>query len=62
MKQAQKYAKFIAAMLTVLVTSGVGLIPGEYTGWLQLVIALVGAFAVYQVENVDPDAPEHLAE
>ena len=45
----QKYAKFIAALLTVLVTAGVGLIPADYISWIQLAVALIGAVAVYAV-------------
>jgi p-aminobenzoyl-glutamate transporter AbgT len=48
----QPYAKFIVAILTVLVTAGVGLIPADFIDWLQLVIALIGAYAVYVVPNV----------
>ena len=45
------YAKFIAALLTVLVTAGVGLIPAAGLDWVQLTIALIGAVAVYAVPN-----------
>ena len=47
----QAYAKFIAAILTVIVTTGVGLIPGQYIDWVQLVVAILGAVAVYAVPN-----------
>ena len=53
-QKIQVYAKFIAAILTVIVTSGVGLIPGEYIGWVQLVVAVLGAIAVYAVPNAEP--------
>ena len=52
----QKYAKFIAAILTVLVTAGVGLIPAAGLDWVQLAIALIGAVAVYAVPNTSTDA------
>jgi hypothetical protein len=60
MTKYQEYAKFIAAILTVLVTAGVGLIPGEFIDWLQLVIALIGAVAVYAVPNA-PTPGKHAA-
>jgi len=47
----QAYAKFIAAILTVIATTGVGLIPGQYIDWVQLVVAILGAVAVYAVPN-----------
>ena len=55
-------AKFVAALLTVLTTAGVGLIPGEYIGWVQLVIALIGAGVVYQVSNGSPAGTAEVAE
>jgi len=57
----QSYSKFIAAILTVLATAGVGLIPGEYISWVQLVVALLGAVAVYAFPNVPTDAAKHAA-
>jgi hypothetical protein len=51
MTKIHEYAKFAVALLTVLTTAGVGLIPGEFIDWLQLVIALIGAVAVYAVPN-----------
>jgi len=53
----QTYAKFVAALLTVLVTAGVGLIPGESVGWVQLAIALLGTVAVYAFPNATPVTP-----
>ena len=53
----QAYAKFVAALLTVLVTAGVGLIPGGYVGWVQLAIALLGTVAVYAFPNTAPATP-----
>jgi len=55
----QAYAKFIAAILTVIATAGVGLIPGEYIGWVQLVVSILGAVAVYAVPNVPADDGAH---
>ena len=55
----QNYAKFIAAVLTVLVTAGVGQIPGEYIGWVQLAIALLGTVAVYATPNAPVDTAKH---
>ena len=52
----QKYAKFVAAILTVLVTAGVGLIPADYISWIQLAVALIGEVAVYAVPNTATDA------
>ena len=51
MTKIRAYAKFIAALLTVLVTAGVGLIPAAGLDWVQLAIALIGAVAVYAVPN-----------
>ena len=51
MTKISAYAKFIAALLTVLVTAGVGLIPAAGLDWVQLAIALIGAVAVYAVPN-----------
>ena len=53
----QTYAKFVAALLTVLVTAGVGLIPGDSVGWVQLAIALLGTVAVYVFPNATPVTP-----
>lgn len=47
----QEAAKFAVAILTVVVTAGVGLIPGEYIGWIQFAVAILGAVGVYAVEN-----------
>jgi hypothetical protein len=52
--QNQSYAKFIAAILTVIVTAGVGLIPVGWIGWVQLVVAVLGAIAVYAFPNATP--------
>jgi hypothetical protein len=53
----QAYAKFIAAILTVIVTAGAGLIPVGWIGWVQLVVAVLGAVAVYAIPNAAPVAP-----
>ncbi len=50
-QKIQESAKFIAAILTVIATAGVGLIPGEYISWVQLAVAILGAVAVYAVPN-----------
>ena len=63
------YAKFIAAILSVIASSGAGLIPADWAPWLQLAIAVIGAIAVYAVPNVpekkapytDEDVARHLA-
>jgi hypothetical protein len=57
----QPYAKFIVAILTVLVSAGVGLIPADFIAWLQLVIALIGAYAVYAVPNTSSETAKHSA-
>jgi hypothetical protein len=51
----QEAAKFAVAILTVVVTAGVGLIPGEYIGWIQFIVAVLGAAAVYVVPNAPAD-------
>lgn len=53
-QKIQEVAKFVVAIATVIVTAGVGLIPGEFIGWVQLGIAIVGAVAVYGVPNKTP--------
>lgn len=63
------YAKFVAAILSVIVSSGVGLIPADWAPWLQLATAIAGAIAVYAVPNTpekkapytDEDVARHLA-
>lgn len=47
-------AKLVVALLTILVTGGVGLIPVEYIGWVQLVISLIGAFVLWATPNAAP--------
>lgn len=50
----QEAAKFVVAILTVVVTAGVGFIPEPWIGWVQLVIGVAGAVAVYKVPNLAP--------
>lgn len=56
MSKIAQYAKLIAAILTVLVTAGVGLIPVNWIGWVQLAIAVLGAVSVWAVPNAITDA------
>lgn len=51
LEKIKQYAKFIAAILTVIAASGAGLIPAEWAPWLQLAVAVIGAIAVYGVPN-----------
>lgn len=57
MATIQKYAKFIAAIITAIVAAGAGLIPVDWNGWLQFAATVLGAIAVYAIPNVDPDVP-----
>jgi hypothetical protein len=50
-QKIQESAKFLVAVLTAITTAGVGLIPGQYIGWVQFAIAILGAVAVYAVPN-----------
>lgn len=50
-QKIQEAAKFVVAILTVITTAGVGLIPVEWIGWVQFAIAIIGAAAVYAVPN-----------
>lgn len=50
-QKIQEAAKFMVAILTVITTAGVGLIPVEWIGWVQFAIAIIGAAAVYAVPN-----------
>jgi hypothetical protein len=54
----QEYAKFVAALLGVVVVSGVGLIPAGGIAWVQFILALVAAAAVYAVPNKVSTPPE----
>lgn len=53
-KFIQESAKFLVAILTVVATAGVGLIPGQYIDWVQFAVAILGAVAVYAVPNAQP--------
>lgn len=50
-QKIQESAKFVVAILTVITTAGVGLIPGQYIEWIQFTVAILGAVAVYAVPN-----------
>jgi uncharacterized membrane protein YadS len=50
-EKVQQYAKFIVALIGAVVTSGVNLIPEEYSQWLTVVVAVLTAVAVYAVPN-----------
>ena len=52
----QKYAKFTVAILAVVVSAGVGLIPGDYINWVQFAVAIIGAVGVYAVPNTTTPA------
>ena len=60
-EKAQKYSKFGVAMLTVITVSGAGLVPVEWNEYLQLAIAIMGAFAVYGIENKVVVTPAEVA-
>ncbi|MGH7774458.1 MAG: hypothetical protein ACREQA_19720 [Candidatus Binatia bacterium] len=48
-----KYAKFIVALLTAAsVMASSGMLPPEYSMWVNAVVAAVGAGLVYLVPNV----------
>ena len=63
MDNIRKYAKFVVALLTAAVgavTQFALPIPEEVVGYVQLVIAVLGAVAVFGVPNSDPEAdPEY---
>lgn len=60
-RKIQESAKFVAAILTVLVTAGVGLIPAQYIDWVQFAVAILGAVAVYAVPNRPAsELPKHI--
>ena len=49
-------AKLVVALLTIVVTAGAALVPTTWTGYLQLGIALIGAFVLWLVPNAAPIA------
>lgn len=60
MNKIGQYAKFIAAILTAAVNAGVlALVPEPAKTYVAVLVAVVGAAAVYAVPNAKPlDDPE----
>ena len=59
LRKAQEYTKFIVAIvggLLIIVSTNLEL-PGEFTKWAQIVVAILTAFSVYAFPNV-PAEPE----
>lgn len=55
LSKLQEYSKLIAYILTAVVTYGTTLIPVGWSGWLTLIAAVLGAFAIYQASNATQD-------
>ena len=58
-KKAQEYSKFIAAVVggVFIVVSGNLELPADVVKWVQIGVAILTAFAVYQFPNVSADEP-----
>lgn len=54
------YAKAIAAFISAILVVAVPFLPldGNWERWIQGVIAVLGAVAVYQVRNTPVQAPQ----
>lgn len=57
----QSVAKLVVAVLTAIVTAGVGLIPEKWIGYVQIGIVVVGLIAIYRVPNKSADVPAAVA-
>lgn len=63
-RRAQAYAKSIVAAVGSIVTAASTLIPADWQPYITFGLAILTAFATYQIPNVpaDEDGPKHVAE
>ena len=47
----KQYAKFLAALISAIAVSFAGLLPAEWSPWVQAAIALLGAISVLTIPN-----------
>lgn len=53
-QKAKEVAKFLVALLGALLVAGTTFIPGDWAGWLGLLLAVLTAAATYTVPNAPP--------